>query len=379
MMKLIIFLTMLLCFTGLKAQEEVDKLSLASLLIKNNNFSKAQAILGNIKDPNDVQTDRYYMLLGILAVKQKRFKVAVEKLLLAEKSGLDKKDEPEFYETLGRAYLLSKNYKKASAVLINKEKLLENRPLYYQLLSKLNFETENEEIGWTTLGKGISKFPKYFPMKKQKWFYLFSNNLLEVSKNYLFEIINEGKLSALDLAKIAYQYRLKKDLVTAAILGELARLKEPGNEEIAKELARTYIEKQEILSAAQVVESLALKKSKFMAEASELWRKAGYPVHAERLALEISDPMKSLQQKIILALEAKNFLRISQLAPLVQRTELKSNEEVQYTLAYTHFMLGKFIKAEKYLGSITRKDLLKKALSLRETIQSCSENEEMCL
>jgi tetratricopeptide (TPR) repeat protein len=77
---------------GVVAQDEQDLLALASFLLKSNNFTKAYSVLKKIKDPQDVQTDRYYLLLGVTAVKQKRFKEAISTLLKAQKSGLAEND-----------------------------------------------------------------------------------------------------------------------------------------------------------------------------------------------------------------------------------------------------------------------------------------------
>ena len=240
-------------------------------------------------------------------------------------------------------------------------------------------KTKKEEIGWEVLNQGISKFPKHLGLFKQKWFYLFSSKLYIASREYLFSNIDKLKFTGLDLAKFAYQYRSVKELKTAAELGEMGRMLDPSNEDVGKELARVYIEKGEVFSAATVFEDLARFKPKLIADASELWRKAGYFAHSERLSLKIIDIDKAVKQKMTLALQEKNFARISSLARLVDRGELRKDEDVAYTLAYTFFILGDFSKAEKYLMNITRKDLLAKSISLRKTIDECSKEIGVCL
>ena len=359
--------------------DDLDKLALCSLLMKNNNLVRASGILESIKDPNDVQTDLFYKLKGIINFKLKKYDESIKYLILAEKSGLPDSELPEFYETLTRSYLYNKDYKKVEEILESKKMMLMKRYGYYQLLATLYFETHRRELGWSVLNHGIKKFPQVFNLKKQKWFYLFENNLLETSRIYLFKIVDEGEFSPLDLIKIAYRYRQKKDFKTAAIVGEMAWLQAPGRDDIAKELARIHIEAGNIVAAAWIFETLSIYKSEYTADASELWRKAGYPKVSERLAGDISDPKKALKQKITLALDDKNFKKITSYGPSVQRSDLKSNEDIQYTLAYSHFMTGDYKGASNYLKNITRSDLFKKALALRKTMAACSKDEWSCI
>jgi tetratricopeptide (TPR) repeat protein len=383
-MKLLRYLTftLLLLFFSMmaKAQEdELDVLELASLLIKNQNYTRAASVLASVEDPDDVQTDRYYTLLGVLNLRQGRIEESIKNLQLAEKSGIETKDQLEFQETFARALLQGKRYQQAEAVLTKRKNLIETRPLYFQLLSKLNFETKRSEKGWSVLHSGLKKFPAHMPLMKQKWFYLFDNGLLKTSSDYLFSIIDHHPMPALDLAKMAYQYRLKKDLKTASVIVELARMKDSSHEEIAKEAARIHVESGNLLAAAQIFENLAIQNPKYYPEASELWRKAGSIKTAERLAYMIRDEDKALTQKITLALEGQDFNRIAGLGKQILRSELKTNEDILYTMAYSHFMLGEFKQVELFLKNITRPDLFKKALTLRETMTECGEKIGGCL
>lgn len=364
---------------AVETQDEIEVLDLASMLIQNNNYTRAEATLRRVQDPNDVQTDRFYLLKGILAQKQSRIQESLKMLELAKKNKIEDQYKALFFETMAKSLVLNKQFKEALKLLDLNKKILVNRPLYYQVKSESLVKINQAEEGWEVLGKGIQKFPKHLGLFKQKWFYLFSSSLYLASKEYLFANIHNLKFSGLDLAKFAYQYRSVKQLKTAAELGEMARMIAPSNEDVGKELARIYIEKGEIFSAATVFEDLARFKPKLIADASELWRKAGYFAHSERLALKIPEMDKAVKQKMTLALQEQNFARISSLAKLVDRGELRKDEDVVYTLAYSFFMLGDFTKAEKYLTNITRKDLLTKSLSLRKTMEECSQEIGACL
>ena len=203
--------------------------------------------------------------------------------------------------------------------------------------------------------------------------------MLETSKIYLREILKEHSFSPLELSQMAYKYRMKKQREMALWLGELNRLRAPDHQEAAKELARAYLEGENILAAAFVFDGLSSANERFLPEASELWRKAGYLKRAESLAIKIKNPKKSLQERIAIALTSKNYQYIAELSPVVQRGPLKSNQIVQYSLAYAYFMLGKFDQVDRYLKNITDGKLADKALRLREAVFKCREKSWACL
>ncbi|MCR9205140.1 MAG: hypothetical protein NXH75_11210, partial [Halobacteriovoraceae bacterium] len=170
-------------FLGLNAnaqesEEELDTLTLAALLIKNKNFSRAQAVLSQIKDPHEVIPERYWSLKGILELRQKRFDVALEAFKNAEKEGLKNAD---LYLGLAQAFLGLKKFDQGIKVLTNKEQATKEQPLHFQLLTSLYFGKKEGELAWSSLHAGMKKFPNFLPLIKQKWFYLVENNLLEVS------------------------------------------------------------------------------------------------------------------------------------------------------------------------------------------------------
>lgn len=366
-------------FLGLNVQaqenEEVDTLTLAALLIKNKNYSRAQGVLSQIKDPHEVIPEKYWSLMGVLELRQKRFQEALNAFQKAEKEGLKSKD---LYLGLAQAYLGLKQFDKGISILMEHTKVCESDALYFQLLTSLHFEKSQGEKAWSYLHAGLKKFPKFLPLMKQKWFYLVENNLIEVSYTVGKEMVDKYNLSALDIARMGQKYRQAKDLDKAIFFGEIARLKDSSDEEIIKDLARSYIKKENILAAAQLFTALSHHDPKFLVESSELWRKAGYPVYAERLAMDIRDPVKKIKQNLTLALINEDFNKMSLLGKEAIRTTLKEDQDIQYALAYANFMLGDYKSANNHLKVIQREDLFKKAIALREAMESCQE-EALCL
>jgi hypothetical protein len=355
--------------------DELDKLSLAALLIKNKNYSRASSVLSEIKDPHEVIPEKYWGLKGLVELKQKRFQEALNAFDMAEKEGLKSTD---LYLGQAQAYLGLKNYTNGLKVLEKNKLILEKEMLYYQLRASLGFEADLGEMAWKSLHLGMSKFPKALPLIKQKWFYLVQNNLLEVSFQAAKDLVDNYEVSALDVARMGQLYRQKGDSQKAIFFGEIARLKDQTDEEIIKDLARSYLKKENFTAAAQLFTNLSQHNPKFLTEASELWRKAGFTMYAENLALEIRDPVKKIKQNLTLALLNEDFNRMAGLGIEANRTTLKSDQDIQYALAYANFMIGAYEEASANLKIIQRPDLFKKAVALKEVMEACEKGENLC-
>lgn len=358
------------------SDEELDKLGLAALLIKNKNYARANSVLLEIKDPHEVIPEKYWALKGLVELKQKRFQESLNAFNMAEKEGLKSAD---LYLGKAQSYLGLKEYKSGLDILNKFSALLESEMLFYQLKASLAFEAGLGELAWLSLHQGMKKFPKELPLIKQKWFYLVQNNLLEVSFQSAKDLVDLYDVSALDVARMGQLYRQKGDSQKAIFFGEIARLKDPKDEEIIKDLARSYLKKENYTAAAQLFTNLSQHDPKFLSEASELWRKAGYPMYAENLALEIRDPVKKIKQNLTLALLSEDFNRMAGLGKEANRTDLKTDQDIQYALAYANFMIGDFKEASQHLLTIQRPDLFKKAVALKEVMDSCEKGESLCL
>lgn len=369
-----------LSFLGMSvnAQEdtqELDSLSLAALLIKNKNYARAAGVLGQIKDPHEVIPEKYWGLLGLLELKQKRFSEALKAFSNAKKEGLASSD---LYLGFAQAYLGLKQYDKGLKVLEDNKNKLTGDILYYQIKASLALDSGKSELGWQAIHAGMKRFPKALPLIKQKWFYLVENNLIEVSFPVAQKMADDYNLSALDLARMGQKYRQFNDFNKAITLGEMARLKDPKDEEIIKDLARSYIKLENITAAAQLFTELAHHHPKYLVEASELWRKAGHSVYAERLAMDIRDPVQKIKSNLTIALLNEDFNKMTQLGDIAVRTPLKDDQDIQYALAYAQFMVGNYEKVGEHLKAIQRDDLFKKAVALREAMSSCMEGETLC-
>jgi hypothetical protein len=116
-----------------------------------------------------------------------------------------------------------------------------------------------------------------------------------------------------------------------------------------------------------------------MAEAAELYRRAGQTYRALTLNGQLQDQAEKFRQRMALLLELQNFEQAAAMETPLYRVGLLEDEDLRYALAYAQFKIGAFDQAESNLSQLTRSDLFRKAAELRRAIQDCSEDAWKCL
>jgi tetratricopeptide (TPR) repeat protein len=286
---------------------------------------------------------------------------------------------PELYLGVSRAQLGLQQYKQAIQTLQSKKEQLLERPEFYQIMASAHFEAGLAVKGWRFLQQGSKKFSESLPLFKQKWHYLMEHKLIEASFVVARKMLDHKQQSSLDVARMGMRYRELREYKKAITLGEAARLMDPKDEEVLKDLARSYLQSKQTLAAAQVLTDYAKHfNPEFLAQASDLWYQAGRPAYAKALILDIRDPQIKTKKALSLALKEGDYFYMTSLREDVMRSSLKSEEDILYALAYAHFQEGDFAHAKKTLLSIQRPDLFQKVVSLKEAIKSCQTGESLC-
>lgn len=205
------------------------------------------------------------------------------------------------------------------------------------------------------------------------------HQLIEASFKVVQRMLEHPDLVSLDVARMGMRYRDLSESKKAIILGEAARMMDPQDEEVLKDLVRSYLNADQVLSAAQVLTDYAREfDPEFLGQASELWAQAGRVAYAQALVLEIRDPLVKTKKSLALALKEKDYFHMAGLRDEIMRSALSSEQEILYALAYAHFQQGEFALAEKTLLTVQRPDLFQKVVSLKEAIKSCQIGESLC-
>ena len=143
-------------------------------------------------------------------------------------------------------------------------------------------------------------------------------------------------------------------------------------------LALTYVETEQPLAAADIFFNAAMSNPELIAEAAELYRRAGNLYRSLSLNAKIADPEKKLKQRLALLLELERFDQITAMEEAMTRAGLLAEEDLRYALAYAYFQVGDYLAAEGHLALLTRPDLFRKAVELRRAMEECAEESWRC-
>jgi tetratricopeptide (TPR) repeat protein len=182
-----------------------------------------------------------------------------------------------------------------------------------------------------------------------------------------------------DYLALGNALRASGDLDEAALLLEEALLRFPVSAEAKKVLARVYIDRGELSAAADILYQAALLEPELLAEAAELYRRAGQTYRALMLNSQLSDQEQKLRQRLAIYLQLQNFEQAVAMEKALLRVGLLEDEDLRYAMAYSLFNIGDFEAAENYLSTLNRADLFRKAAELRRAIQDCKGDSWKCM
>ncbi|NQZ00989.1 MAG: hypothetical protein HRT45_10035 [Bdellovibrionales bacterium] len=370
-----------------QAQDEIDYLKLASVLASNGHYARAGAELEKVaKDQKKQQTIVYNTTRGLVRFHNKEFAAARDSFKAAIKAvkksrDIEKKQKAKKLLSL-RLYLVQcafslNDYSEVLGQVERRPELL-SRSLAWSLLVASHWALGEKVVAWDRLSEAALKFQSDSNFQMQKVSYL-----LELGLNN--EAFVEGKravegfdLQALSYLKLGGLFKRSKMLDRALWFFELGVLKYPSAELLSVELAHTYSLKGYRLSAARVFEKLAVRKTKYYADVSELYRQQGKLARAEYFNGLVEDQPKKFRQRFSLALGQKNFARALSMKPSLSRLGLFEDQNLVYALAFAQYQMGSLNPAKETLAKITDADLFEKVVALQTTIGECEDKPWEC-
>jgi tetratricopeptide (TPR) repeat protein len=188
---------------------------------------------------------------------------------------------------------------------------------------------------------------------------------------------SEGSLE--DYVALGNALRASGELDEAAAFLEEAQLIFPNSADVKKVLAHVYIQRGEMGAAADLLYKSALLQPKLLAEAAELYRRAGQTNRALSINSGLSDQPEKFRQRLALYLEMHNYEQAAAMELPLRRVGLLEDEDLRYAIAYAQFKTGDFDATEENLSALNRPDLFRKAAELRRAIQDCVEDSWKCL
>ena len=358
-------------------ESDVNYLDLAALMLRDGNFDRAMLALEQVDlQAEGVDLQRYYMLLGLTHLRRNELEAA--------RDALNQAADTETPDSLVFIYLAQVNfqlqdYQATLAALDKAGAAVERVGSVYHMRAQCYWLLENPAMALATLDQASEIFPEDNTFTRRKVFYLIELGLFQEAAQLGRSYLEHSDGSLEDYIALGNAMRASGELEEAAQFLEQAQLRYPENVEIRKSLAHVYIERGELSAAADLLYNAALIDPKLMAEAAELYRRAGQTYRALTLNGQLSDQPEKFRQRMAILLELQNFEQAAAMETPLYRVGLLQDEDLLYALAYAQFKIGEFELAEANLSQLTRPDLFRKAAELRRAIQDCSGDSWQCL
>lgn len=387
----ILLITLILALSGAASaqddgeqtpEEDLDRLSLASLLIGDGNYERARGVLAAV-DQDDPGLDRvrYHSLDGLVALnldELARAEAAFERALDAGREA-EKPAADVVWLYLAQARFGQENYRGTLRALDEANPETTDLPSIYLMRAQSHWQMDAFESAWTVLAAGAGRFPdRAGDFTRQQVFLLVEQGLYQEAAQIGQRFLATGEATVDDAVAIGNALREAGEIDKALRILEAARLEDEDNVRLSRVLARTWLDSDRFLPAADILNQAARIDPELLVEAAELYRRAGWLMQALTLNAQVIDQSKKFKQRMAILIQLGRFDQAAGMEADLMRTGLLGDEDIRYALAYSLFKTGRFEQAERHLSELTRNDLFRKANELRRAMEQCGDEPWLC-
>lgn len=357
-------------------ESEVDYLTLAALMIKDGHLDRAEAMLREV-DESDPDLDRasFYTVRGLLRLYQELYVQAEEDL---EKALAEGQDDPIAHLYLAQAKFGLDDYEGALSQLELAGEIARNMPGTYTIKAKCLWKLDRPAETFEVLDEGYVKFPEHHDFGRQQLMYMIEMGLYRNAVSEGMKYLQVSGAGSGDHVLIGEALRRSREFDKSLLFLEAAALKFPCNVEVKISLAHTYLDMGRPRTAAELFEQAASIDYGYIADAAELYRRAGDVHRALFLNSQIADQKKKNKQRLVLLLELGSFEQAASMEARLSRLGLLEDDSIRYALAYSLYKTGRFDEARRHLKKITSPELFKASSELVKAMDTCSQARWQC-
>jgi tetratricopeptide (TPR) repeat protein len=357
-------------------QADIDYVALAALLMRDGHYDRAETALQQV-DPEDGKVDkvRFYTLGGMVFMKKGLYVTAVEQFEKAIAAG---QNDPVIHLYIAQAHYALKAYGKTLDDFARAGELAGTKPGFFAMAAQCHWmlEARNDALG--VLNEGLAAFPEHNAFLKQAFHYMVELQLYQEALHYAERYLDGGNADAEAYLAIGSALKGSGEYGKALRILEKAHLRFPDNARLTVLLAHVYIDLGRLHAAADLFDRAAVIESTYIAEASEMYRRARELYRAIYLNARIADQQEKYRQRMAILLEFGDFEKAAAMADALERVNLVENEDIRYALAFSLYQVGDYEATEQQLQQLSRPDLFQKATRLRANIEKCEQNPWEC-
>ena len=419
-----LYISMMLISALAEAKEaipEVDHLALASMMVYDGKFKKAQAELSEAqKHDSYLDKAKFYTIKGVIAMRQERHHEAINYMKKAVEATKHKVYMAPAAVKEKRKHLFSIGSESEDAaipscqVAFNAEKLRKEQLLkLYRNLSQESYKVKDymatihyldlqgaegrdqaseymlradcywksgkKENAVAILSKGAQAFPKDQSLLKQKFYYFTELGLYQEAIASAKAYMKRAKPNAKEYMALSQMLLAGGQRSEALKILEEAKMRFPKDAKVKMLLGHLYMKKGMEFTTANLFEQASYYERKYVKEAAELHRRVRLTPHALYLNSQISDKKEKLKQKIAIYVDRAEYEKIIGLIDALKRYKMLDDDNIRYAVAYAYYMAKDYEEAEVQLKQINDDALFSKATIIRKNIEKCQDNSMECI
>lgn len=346
--------------------EETDPLGLAALLLADGHHDRARVVLAKVDPKADgIDPARLLTLRGLAALKADEPGPARTDLLAATATG---KAEPIAWVYLAQACFAQGDLPGTLAALDARPGAWARMAGLHRLRVHAAWRSGDRAGAFAALAVAERAFPADADFTKQRLLYLLELGLFhEAALAGEAYLARAGQSVGAHLA-LGEALRRARRPEAAAILEE-ARLRWPADEQVLLALARAHHDAGRPRAAAAILEEAALRSPALLADAAELYRRAGALDRSLLLNVRMGDSKAKTRQRLGLLLQRNQFDEATALEARVTRLGLLEDDDVRYALAYASYRAGDLERAQELARGVTKAGLFRAATDLVRAIE----------
>jgi len=361
-------------WTAEKSKEQqkeplVDYVALAARMVKDGHTERAEAALKQVDlSQEDVDKARYWMLYGLVHLKQDKPRKAVKSFNSCLETGTAEKAVHLF---LAQAHYALKEWKETITALNNAGARLTDSPDIWAMRAQTYWQDEQH---WRALGlirNAAIKWPEDTRFPKMRVFYLVDLGVYQKALEEGLVYLEREEITADDFVAVGEALKNAQQFERAIRILEQARLRFPYDINLTVQLAHMYMGQDQPIAAAMLFEEAARYGGDFRLEAAELYNKAGRRELALAINAAVVEQEKKIKQRLGILLKMESFERVTAMEPRLSRLGLLTDEDIRYALAYAYYSLGDYDDAERHLKRLRDPQLFEKATALRKAMATC--------
>lgn len=359
-----------------KNQDEVDYVALATVLIKDGYYTRANDALNQV-DLADETIDKvqYYTLQGLVKGKLGMYEASNKNFYLAIEAG---QTEKSIYLYIAQNSFKLKKYGEAIKALNSAKAIVLQKPNIMALKAECYFQLKEYDRALDVLADVNTIHPKYYDAYRQRFAYYISLELYQSALKDAEVYLTHAKVNEKVLLSFISALREAKEYKKATLLAEKAHLKYEKNVKLIILLATLYIDQDMIHPAADLFDQASLLDRKYLKDSAEMFRRSREYVQALYKNSQLLDPKQKYKQKIAIYLEYGNYEKVLSTRSALERNGLLKDQNILYALAYSYYVTGDFDESEKLLKRISDSELFKKGIELRKNMNKCKNNHWEC-